>query len=48
MLKNNIKIDRKSSFKEELAQESYGKIKEELINIVIECKVKNINNITDK
>ena len=48
MKKNNIKIDKKSTFKEKLAEESYSKIKDELLNIVLECKMKNVKNITDK
>ena len=48
MKKNNIKIDKKSTFKEKLAEESYSKIKDELLNIVLECKMKNVRNITDK
>lgn len=48
MRKNNIKIDRKSSFKEKLAEENYSKIKDELLNIVLECKIKNVSTITDK
>lgn len=48
MKKNNIKIDKRSSFKEKLAEESYSKIKDELLNIVLECKIKNVNTITDK
>lgn len=47
MRKNNIRIDKKSSFKEKLAEESYSKIKDELLNIVLECKMKNIKTITD-
>ena len=48
MKKNNIKIDKRSSFKEKLAEENYSKIKDELLNIVLECKIKNVNTITDK
>ena len=48
MKQNSIKIDSKSGFKEKLATKSFSEIKEELFNIVIECKIRKIDKITDK
>lgn len=44
---NSIKIDKKSTFAQCLAKEKYYKIKNELKNIVLECKTQNIEKITD-
>lgn len=44
---NSLKIDNTSSFINCLAKEQIWKIKEELLNIIINCKYQNIENITD-
>lgn len=47
MKKNLINIDNESTFVDMLSEESFWKVKDELANIILECKVKNIKEIND-
>lgn len=48
LIKNHIDIDLKSSFIECLSENPFWKVKDELLNIILECKAKEINIIDDK
>lgn len=45
--KSKIQFDTKGSFIEVLAEEPFWKVKDELLNIVFECKLKNIKLLDD-
>ncbi len=45
---NEIKIDTNSNLINAMSNRDYEKVQKDLFNIIIECKSKNINKITDK
>lgn len=45
---NNFKIDQQNTFVEKLSEQPFWKIRDELTNIILECKAKNINKIDDE
>jgi len=46
--KSKIQFNSEESFIEVLAEEPFWKVKDELLNIVFECKLKNIKQLNDK
>ena len=45
---NHIKINRNCSIFNVMPNNSYDKIQNDLLNLIVKCKSKNINKITDK
>lgn len=45
---NKIKVDSKSSFVDCISNEPFWKVKDELLHIVLQCKMRGIEKITDK
>lgn len=48
LAKNKIKVDEKSSFIDCISNEPFWKVKDELLHIVLQCKMRGIEKITDK
>lgn len=45
---NNFKIDPENTFVEALSKEPFWKVRDEITNIILECKAKNIKKIDDE
>lgn len=45
---NNIELDKNNCFDDLLSNEPFWKIRDELTNIILECKIKNITKINDE
>lgn len=45
---NSFKIDPENTFVEKLSEEPFWKVRDEITNIILECKAKNIKKINDE